>query len=114
MTPGALPDPLAVALLVGRLFEKLRVPYLVGGSFASSLYGEPRSTNDVDVVADLDPTTADVFVESLGHAFYADASVAIEAAQSGTSFNIVHLETAVKVDVFVAGRDPFDRVRLER
>ena len=114
MTPGALPDPLAVALLVGRLLEKLRVLYLVSGSFASSLHGEPRSTNDVDVVADLDPTTADVFVDSLGQAFYADASVAIEAAQSGTSFNIVHLETAVKVDIFVAGADPFDRVRLQR
>jgi len=114
MTPGALPDPLAVALLVGRLLEKLRVPYLVGGSLASSFHGEPRSTNDVDLVADLDPATADVFVDSLGQAFYADASVAIEAAQSGTSFNIVHLETAVKVDIFVAGADPFDRVRLQR
>src|SRR5437764_11210054 len=114
MTPGALPDPLAVALLVGRLLEKLRVAYVVGGSLASSLHGEPRSTNDVDVVADLDPTTADAFVDSLGQAFYADASVAIEVAQSGTSFNIVHLETAVKVDIFVAGADPFDRVRLQR
>jgi hypothetical protein len=114
MTPSALPDPVAVALLVGRLLEKLRVPYVVGGSFASSLHGEPRSTNDVDVVADLDPTAARVFVASLGEAFYADASAAIQAAQSGTSFNIVHIETAVKVDVFIAGEDPFDRVRLRR
>ncbi|HEY2851733.1 MAG TPA: hypothetical protein VGJ18_02725 [Gemmatimonadaceae bacterium] len=114
MTPGALPDPLAVALFVGRLLEKLRATYLVGGSFASSLHGEPRSTNDVDIVADLDPATAGSFVDSLGQAFYADASAAIEAAQSGTSFNIVHIETAVKVDIFVAGADPFDRARLQR
>lgn len=114
MTPAALPDPIAVALLVGRLLEKLRVAYVIGGSFASSLHGEPRSTNDVDVVADLDPTTARLFVDSLGEAFYADSSAAIEAAQSGTSFNIVHIETGLKVDVFVAGADPFDRVRLQR
>jgi hypothetical protein len=114
MTPGALPDPISVALLVARLLETLRVPYVVAGSLASSLHGEPRSTNDVDLVADLDPTTARLFVDSLGEAFYADTSAAIEAAQSGTSFNIVHIETAIKVDVFVAGADAFDRVRLQR
>src|SRR5438046_1932196 len=58
MAPDALPDPLAVAVITGWHFERLRVPYVIGGSFASSLHGEPRSTNDVDVVADLDRKTA--------------------------------------------------------
>ena len=114
MTPGALPDPIAVALLVDRQLEKLGVRYVVGGSFASSLHGELRSTNDIDVVADLDPTTARLFVDALGQDFYADASAAIAAAQSGGSFNVVHIETALKVDVFVAAGDPFDRMRLQR
>jgi hypothetical protein len=114
MAPGALPDPVEVAVIIGRELEKLGVPYVVGGSFASSLHGEPRSTNDVDVVADLDQARARLFVESLGEAFYADASTATEAVRTGSSFNVVHIESAVKVDIFVAGADPFDQERLRR
>lgn len=114
MAPDALPDPIAVAAIIGRELEKLRVAYVVGGSFASSLHGEPRSTNDVDVVADLDLATARRFVESLGEDFYADASAAIDAVQAGGSFNVVHIESAVKVDIFVAGVDPLDQERLRR
>lgn len=114
MTPGALPDPVAVAGMIGRQLEKLGVPYVVGGSFASSLHGEPRSTNDVDIVADLDEPTVRLFVHSLGEDFYADASVATEAVRAAGSFNIVHIESAVKVDIFVAGSDPLDRERLRR
>lgn len=114
MTPGALPDPVAVAGMIGRQLEKLGVPYVVGGCFASSLHGEPRSTNDVDIVADLDGPTVRLFVHSLGEDFYADASVATEAVRAAGSFNIVHIESAVKVDIFVAGSDPLDRERLRR
>ena len=90
MTPAALPDPVAVAGMIGRQLEKLGVPYVVGGSFASSLHGKPRSTNDVDIVADLDEPTVRLFVHSLGEDFYADASVATEAVRAAGSFNIVH------------------------
>lgn len=114
MTPDALPDPVAVALIVGRHLEALGVSYVMGGSFASSLHGEPRATNDVDLVADLDQATARAFVESLGNGFYADASAAAEAVRAGGSFNVVHVESAVKVDVFVAGADAFDQQRLQR
>jgi len=90
------------------------VPYVVGGSVASSLHGEPRSTNDVDVVADLAQATVLLFVKSLGEAFYVDAPAATEAVRAGGSFNVVHIESAVKVDFFVAGTDPLDRERLRR
>ena len=46
MAPDGLPDPVAVAVIIGRNLETLGVPYVIGGSFASSLHGEPRSTND--------------------------------------------------------------------
>ena len=114
MTPGAVPDPIAVAALVARHLEEQRVPYVVGGSFASSLHGEPRSTNDVDIVADLDAMSARALVASLGSAFYADSDAAAAAAASGRSFNLIHIESAVKVDVFVAGNDPLDQERLRR
>lgn len=114
MAPDALPDPIAVAVIVARQLEQLRVPYVVGGSFASSLHGEPRSTNDVDVVADLDEAAASLFIASLGDAFYGDAEAATDAVQAGGSFNVVHIASAVKVDIFVAATDPFDQERLRR
>lgn len=114
MAPDALPDPVAVAVIVGQALEKLGVPYVLGGSFASSLHGEPRSTNDVAVVADLDRATALLFVESLGERFYADSITAIEAVRVGGSFNVIYMESAVKVDIFVAGTDPLDQERLRR
>ena len=114
MAPAAWPDPVAVAAIVAGHLEQLRVPYVIGGSFASSLHGEPRSTNDVDVVADLDHATAKLLVEALGDAFYADVAAAIEAVEAVGSFNVIHIESAVKVDIFVAGTDPFDQERLRR
>lgn len=53
MAPEGLPDPLRVALAVAGILERLRVSYVTAGSFASSFHGEPRSTDDVDIVADL-------------------------------------------------------------
>lgn len=114
MTPGSFPDPVAVAVAVADRLAKLNIHYLIGGSFASSLHGEPRSTNDIDFVVDMNASTARRFAESLGADFYVDADVAVEAARTGGSFNLVHIATAIKVDLFVAGSDPFDRERLRR
>jgi hypothetical protein len=114
MTPGALPDPTAVAATVTRQLERLGIRYVIGGSFASSLHGEPRSTNDVDIVADLDQRSAVDLVQSLGPEFYADRDAAIEAVRSNASFNVVHVATAVKIDIFVAGTDALDQERLQR
>ena len=114
VTPDALPDPVSVAVAVAGCFDRLRIAYVIGGSFASSLHGHPRSTNDIDIVADLNEHTSRVFVASLGPEYYADASAAAEAVACGGSFNLVHIQTAVKIDVFVAGADPLDRERLRR
>ena len=53
MAPDGLPDPLRVAVAVAGILDRIGVPYVTVGSFASSLHGEPRSTDAIDVVADL-------------------------------------------------------------
>ena len=112
MTPDALPDPLAVALDVAGLFERLGVSYLVAGSLASSLHGEPRSTNDVDLVVDLVPGRVAALLAELGDRYYVNPDAVREAARSGGACNLIHFATAVKVDLFVVGGDPFDAERL--
>jgi hypothetical protein len=113
MTPEALPDPILVALDFASILDRLEAPYLVGGSLASSMHGEPRSTLDVDFVVDLPMAKVQSLVAALEPAYYVDVDTAREAVRTTTSFNAIHLESAVKVDVFPAGTDAFDQERLE-
>ena len=114
MAPEGLPDPLRVALTVTAILDRLGIPYVTAGSFASSLHGEPRSTDDVDIVADLRPGAAHVagLVRALGQEWYVSEDAAREAVTRGTSFNAVHLPSGVKVDFFIVGGDPFDAHRM--
>ena len=108
----ALPDPLAVALDIARHLERLGVEYLVAGSLASSLHGEPRATLDVDLVASLLPSHASSLARDLASDYYIDEETARRAIAEGRSFNAIHFATAIKVDIFVAGTDPFEQERL--
>ena len=112
MAPDTLPDPIAVAVAFSAALERLGIRYLIGGSFASSIHGEPRSTNDIDVVADVRLEHVPPFVEMLGQEYYVSADTMRDAVQSGGSFNVIHLHGGIKVDVFIAGRDAFDQERL--
>jgi len=112
MAPDQLPDPLVVALAVAGVFERLGIPYFAGGSLASSLHGEPRSTVDIDLVADLRPDHVAPLLSALQGEYYVSDVAVHEALRFGTSFNAIHLATAVKVDVFIAGQDPFNAERL--
>ena len=112
MAPEGLPDPLRIALAIAGVLDRLGVAYLTAGSFASSLHGVPRSTDDVDIVADLRPANAARLVNALGREWYVSEPAVRDAVASGTSFNAVHLPSGVKVDVFVVGRDPFDAHRV--
>ncbi len=113
MTPETLPDPILVALDFASILDRLGAPYLVGGSLASSMHGEPRSTLDVDFVVDLDVTKVESLVAELQPAYYVDVDTAREAVRTTTSFNAIHLGSAVKVDVFPAGTSAFNAERLE-
>ena len=104
-------------LAVGRVvaaFDALGVEYLVGGSVASSVFGEPRQTLDADLVARLFGRHAKPLVERLGKEFYADLAIVESAIQSQGSFNLIHLQTVTKVDVFIRWRDPFGQSQFAR
>lgn len=108
IAPERLPEPLEIALSFTAILEDLGVRHLAGGSLASSLHGEPRSTNDVDILADIQERHVEPLIERLGAAYYASAPAMREAIRAGGSFNLIHMSAAVKVDVFVAGPDPFN------
>jgi len=109
-----LPEPIAVTQQVVDALDQLGVPYVIGGSLASSLYGVVRTTLDADVVADLRPSHVEPLVVALSGAFYVDAQAIEDAITHRSSFNVIHLETMFKVDVFIPKRRPFDQAQLER
>lgn len=107
-------DPLRVLLRVAGLLDEIGVPYLVGGSMASSMLGEPRSTVDIDLAVHLRGADVGRLVSALQPEFYVDEEVARRAVERRTSFNAIHQPTVLKVDFFVLGDAPFDRAQLER
>src|SRR2546425_2404732 len=82
-------------------FEELGVPYYIGGSVASSTYGESRPTQDVDIVADLQFQHVRPLVKQLEAEYYIDADAVRDAIRHRSSFNAIHNNTMLKVDVFI-------------
>jgi hypothetical protein len=107
-------EPVYVTLLVVDILETLNVPYLIGGSFASTSYGRVRTTQDVDIVAALEQQHVTPLITALGDAFYADEQVIRQAIERRTSCNLIHQETMFKVDIFIPKLRPFDRQQLAR
>lgn len=90
--------------------NKLGVPYMVSGSVAVIIYGEPRLTHDVDLVVVLDRKQvgrlSEVFPPSEFYCPPAEA-IAVEVTREQRGhFNIIHHETGFKADVYLSGRDP--------
>jgi hypothetical protein len=108
------PDILAALEPVAKAFDELGVQYYVGGSVASSAYGIARATLDVDIVSDLKLPHVSPMVEMLKASYYIDKDMILEAIDSRSSFNVIHLDTMIKVDVFVVGDTPYDRETLKR
>jgi hypothetical protein len=91
-------DAIDVALRVAAAIEDVGGQYFVGGSVASSLQGEPRSTNDVDMVIELPLGRVDALANRLGDEFEVDTEMLRNALLHGQSCNIFHLPTVMKIE----------------
>lgn len=109
-----LAEPLQVALKVGACLDELGIPWIVGGSVASSIHGVPRATQDIDLVAELRRTHAKPLATALEAEFYIDEDAIRDAVLRRASFNLVHLDTMTKVDVFVPKGDPLSAAQIRR
>ena len=109
-----LAESISVALLVADILEDFGILYAIGGSLSSAVHGVMRATMDVDLVADLCQEHVEPLARALGDVFYADVGMMRDAVRRHGSFNVIHLETMFKVDVFVAKPRAFDRAQLAR
>jgi hypothetical protein len=90
-------------------FEQLEIPYYIGGSVASLVYGMYRTTADADLIADLRIEHVQPLVRLLKDTYYIDADMIRDAIRYRSEFNVLHLETMFKVDVFIQKTRSFDQ-----
>lgn len=108
------PDIVAAISPIVDVFDELAVSYSVVGSVASSAHGVARATLDADLVADLQSHHVDRIVDALIDGYYIDRDAAMDAVRRRSMFNVVHLQTMLKVDVYVLTGRPFDRESFRR
>lgn len=107
-------DPMLIAKRVAGAFEALHIVYWIGGSVASTKYGEFRTTQDVDFVAVLHPDHVPALVAMWHSDFYVDDVMIYDAIRLEDSFNIIHLDTALKADIFIAKSDAWTQQEAAR
>jgi hypothetical protein len=106
--------PLELVGQVAAILDELGIPYALGGSMASSLIGEPRSTVDVDIAIRLDAETGTLLLERAHAEFYVPVDSARAAIEAHSSFNLIDTAHGLKVDLFVLGEGLLDRMQIER
>ncbi len=108
-------EPSELLKYLGTSLDRLGIPYLVTGSMASIAYGEPRFTNDIDVVVVLAASQVPALCAAFpAPDFFCSPEAAAQAVRDRFQFNILHPASGLKVDVIVASDSEFDRSRLAR
>jgi len=96
------------------VLERFGIRYAIGGSVASSLYGKMRFTEDIDITVEPFDNCAKEIYENLKTQYYISKESMLQALKSRTSFNIIHFETSLKIDIFVCRNESFEKQLLSR
>lgn len=109
-----IPGVLALAQAVCGRLEDLGIEVVVGGSVASSIVGEPRATVDLDIAVRGAEGITEVLLAAFDDGFYVSEEAVRDAVRRHASFNVIHLESMQKVDVFVLGDGVLDQGQMDR
>jgi hypothetical protein len=108
------PDLIRALSPLVHVFDQSCIPYYVSGSLASSVFGIARATIDVDLVAVIEMQHIDVLKTRLQGQYYIDEVMIAEAISHRSSFNVIHLETSIKIDVFIPADELYARTAMDR
>src|SRR6516164_5558046 len=95
-------------------FDLLGIRYAIGGSLASSVHGTARATQALDFIAAILPAHVERLTRALKDCFYVDAEEVLQAIAAKRSFNVIHLATAFKIDIFPASSHELGLQQLKR
>lgn len=97
-----------------KAFDDLSISYYIGGSIASSIYGLARATMDVDLVAAIKQEHIEPLKDALQDHYFIDPDMILEAIRRQSSFNLIHLDTMIKIDVFISKGESYQKEVLKR
>ena len=107
--------PRDLLLIAAEVLDRLQTPYFVAGSVASSIYGEYRSTLDVDIVINLRlGKVVDLAAAFAGDEYYISLPAIWQAIEEGSQFNVIHSTSGLKIDFMVPDVDEYTTLRFER
>ncbi|MBT9316836.1 hypothetical protein [Leptothoe spongobia] len=107
-------DSVALAKQLHPIFDRVHIHYYITGGVASSLYGDPRTTRDLDIVLNIQSSKISPLVEALTQeGFYVPG---VEDTISGRmqTLQIIHTESILQADLVISGNDPWDLLKFER
>jgi hypothetical protein len=113
INPMNYPNDVEVLKDFVEVLEQFGVRYAIGGSIASSYYGKVRFTIDADITVEPFADLAEKIYENLKTRFYISKPAMYQALSSRSSFNIIHLQTSYKIDIFVCEDIAFQRQMLQ-
>ncbi len=108
------PDIITALTPVIQAFNKLGILYYISGSVASSVYGIARATLDVDMVSNLTPLQVKPLIKLLEKSYYIEEKMIESALRRHSSFNLIHLDTMLKIDIFILKQRDYDKSAFER
>lgn len=104
-----------VFLRITTALENAGIEYMLVGSLASTRYGSPRSTQDIDIVISADPAQLRSFIQHLDNKnYYVDLDPALEAHRNESLFNIIDLNTGWKIDLIFRKSTAFGQEEFRR
>jgi len=108
-------EPSELLRFLAGILERLQLPYFITGSTVTIFYGEPRFTNDIDVVVALPESMVASFCGQFPEEdFYVDEQAVRDAIRHSSQFNIIHPRSGLKIDVMIPQTSEFNRSRFNR
>ena len=96
------------------ILQQLDIAYAIGGSVASSIYGKVRFTEDADITVEPFDNQADKLIELLSSEYYISKDAVYQALKQQGTFNVIHLDSAFKIDVFIRKNTAFQKQFMAR
>ena len=107
-------SPRALLVRLAAALNASGMPWMITGSTASAFYGEPRATQDIDIVIDPRPGELEAFLEMLRDGFYVSEDEAATALRDRSMFNAIDLDSGWKAGLIVCPDRPFEKAELAR
>ncbi len=103
-----------IVIDTARRFDRLGLPYMLTGSIAMNYYAEPRMTRDIDIVVEMGSADAARLVDALSDDYYVDADAVREALNHKSMFNVLHLDSVIKVDIIIRKTSEYRKIEFDR